>query len=140
MTGLLILVVTLAVASGAGVLLRRRAGRHRTVATGERVEPADIGASLGTRATLLQFSSAFCQPCRATRRVLGEVAEIVPGVRHVEVDAESHLDLVRRLDVRRTPTVLLLNADGVVATRASGQPTRQQVIAALGSVIEGVPG
>jgi hypothetical protein len=40
--------------------------------------------------------------------------------------------------------VLLLDADGVVSTRASGQPTRQQVIAALGTVIggsiEGVPG
>jgi len=118
------------------------------IASGDRIGPADIGAQLGERATLLQFSSAFCQPCRATRRVLGEVSQIVPGVRHVEVDAESHLDLVRRLDVRRTPTVLLLDADGVVSTRASGQPTRQQVIAALGTVIkgpiagpiEGVPG
>ena len=148
MTGVLVLVVTLVVATIAGVLLRRRAGRHRAVASGDRIASAEIGAQLGERATLLQFSSAFCQPCRATRRVLGEVAEIVPGVRHIEVDAESHLDLVRRLDVRRTPTVLLLDADGVVSTRASGQPTRQQVIAALGTVIkgpivgpiEGVPG
>jgi thiol-disulfide isomerase/thioredoxin len=147
-TGVLVLVVTLMVATVAGVVWRRRAGQHRTIASGDRVEPADIGAQLGERATLLQFSSAFCQPCRATRRVLGEVAGIVPGVRHVEVDAESHLDLVRRLDIRRTPTVLLLDADGVVSTRASGQPTRQQVIAALGTVIkepivgpiEGVPG
>jgi thiol-disulfide isomerase/thioredoxin len=147
-TGVLVLVVTLMVATLAGVLLRRRSGQHRVIASGDRVGPADIGAQLGERATLLQFSSAFCQPCRATRRVLGEVSQIVPGVRHVEVDAESHLDLVRRLDVRRTPTVLLLDADGVVSTRASGQPTRQQVIAALGAVIngpiagpiEGVPG
>ena len=29
---------------------------------------------LGERATLLQFSSAFCAPCRATRRVLGDVS------------------------------------------------------------------
>jgi len=147
-TGVLILVVTLMVATLAGVLFRRRSGQHRVIASGDRIGPADIGAQLGERATLLQFSSAFCQPCRATRRVLGEVSQIVPGVRHVEVDAESHLDLVRRLDVRRTPTVLLLDADGVVSTRASGQPTRQQVIAALGTVIkgpiagpiEGVPG
>ena len=144
MTGVLVLVVTLTVATLAGVLLRRRSGQHRVIASGDRIAPAEIGAQLGERATLLQFSSAFCQPCRATRRVLGEVSQIVPGVRHVEVDAESHLDLVRRLDVRRTPTVLLLDADGVVSTRASGQPTRQQVIAALGTVIkgpiEGVPG
>src|SRR5690242_9164785 len=53
-------------------------------------------AGLGERATLLQFSSAFCAPCRATRRVLGDVAGIVPGVTHIEVDAEQHLDLVRR--------------------------------------------
>jgi thiol-disulfide isomerase/thioredoxin len=139
-TGLLVLVVTLVVATVTGVALQRRAGQHRVVAAGDRIAPTDIGAQLGERATLLQFSSAFCQPCRATRRVLGEVAEIVPGVRHVEVDAESHLELVRRLDVRRTPTVLLLDRDGVVSTRAAGQPTRQQVIAALGQVIEGVPG
>jgi thiol-disulfide isomerase/thioredoxin len=139
-TGVLVLVVTLAVATAIGVAFRRRSGQHQVVASGERIEPSDIGAPLGERATLLQFSSAFCQPCRATRRVLGEVAEIVPGVRHIEVDAESHLDLVRRLDVRRTPTVLLLDSAGVVATRASGLPTRQQVIAALGQVIEGVPG
>lgn len=140
MTGVLVLVVTLAVATAIGLLFRRRSGQHQVVASGDRINPADIGAPLGERATLLQFSSAFCQPCRATRRVLGEVAEIVPGVRHIEVDAESHLDLVRRLDVRRTPTVLLLDADGVISTRASGLPTRQQVIAALGQVIEGVPG
>ena len=33
-----------------------------------------VDVPLGERATLLQFSSAFCAPCRATRRVLGEVA------------------------------------------------------------------
>ena len=49
----------------------------------------------GERATLLQFSSAFCAPCRATRRMLADVAGMVPGVTHVEVDAEEHLDLVR---------------------------------------------
>src|SRR5687768_1652012 len=48
---------------------------------------------LGERATLLQFSSAFCAPCRATRRILSDVAEAVPGVAHIEVDAEHHLDL-----------------------------------------------
>lgn len=97
-----------------------------------RLCPADIdGVALGERATLVQFSSAFCQPCRATRRILADVAEIVPGVAHVDIDAESHLDLVRRLDVRRTPTTLVLDADGRVTTRASGQPRKEQVLAAL---------
>jgi thiol-disulfide isomerase/thioredoxin len=87
---------------------------------------------LGERATLLQFSSAFCAPCRATRRVLHDVAAIVPGVRHVEVDAEHHLDLVHRLGVVRTPTTLVLDAHGREVSRASGAPTPQAVIATLG--------
>jgi len=94
--------------------------------------PGDLDvADLGERATLVQFSSAFCAPCRATRRILAEVADVVPGVTHVEIDAESHLDLVRRLDVMRTPTTLVLDAAGRVTNRASGQPRKEQVLAAL---------
>lgn len=94
----------------------------------------DLGGPLGSRATLVQFSSAFCAPCRATRRVLAEVAGMTDGVAHLEIDAESHLDLVRRLDVRRTPTVFVLGPDGRIAHRASGQPRKADVIAALGEV------
>lgn len=95
---------------------------------------ADLGADLGSMATLVQFSSAFCQPCRATRRVLDDVAQMVPGVAHVEIDAEAHLDLVRRLDILRTPTVLVLDERGVIRKRASGQPRKADVIAALGEL------
>jgi thiol-disulfide isomerase/thioredoxin len=98
------------------------------------VTVAELGQPLGSRATLLQFSSAFCVPCRATRRILAEVAGMTDGVVHVEIDAESHLDLVRRLDVRRTPTVLVLGPDGQVRKRASGQPRKADVIAVLGSI------
>ena len=101
---------------------------------GETLTAADLGAPLGARATLVQFSTAFCQPCRATRRTLDEVAGMVDGVAHVEVDAESNLDLVRRFDVMRTPTVLVLDAAGAVRKRATGQPRKADVIAALGQV------
>jgi thiol-disulfide isomerase/thioredoxin len=92
---------------------------------------AGVAVPLGERATLLQFSSAFCAPCRATRRVLGEVAELVPGVTHVEVDAEHHLEVVRSLRVLRTPTTLILDPEGREVSRASGLPQRDQVLAAL---------
>jgi hypothetical protein len=59
---------------------------------------------------------------------------MVDGVAHVELDAESHLDLVRRLDIRRTPTVLVVDPDGRITKRASGQPRKADVIAALGDV------
>lgn len=95
---------------------------------------AAVGDELGERATLLQFSSAFCAPCRATRRVLGEVIDLVDGVTHVEVDAEHHLDATRAFGILRTPTTLVLDASGVEVTRATGAPTRDQVLTALAQV------
>ena len=94
-----------------------------------------LGAAAGERATLLQFSSAFCAPCRATRRTLADVTALVPGVAHVEVDAELHLDVVRRLGIVTTPTTLVLDAAGREVTRASGQPRKADVLAALGQAL-----
>ncbi|WP_457456977.1 thioredoxin family protein [Streptomyces sp. TE5632] len=127
----------LAAASAHGVPQRRRSRRVRVRGRddGKRLRAPELGSELGERATLVQFSSAFCAPCRATRRVLGEVAGLVPGVAHVEIDAEAHLDLVRRLEILRTPTVLVLDADGRVVRRATGQPRKADVIAALGEAV-----
>jgi len=99
------------------------------------LDAAELGAELGERATLVQFSTAFCQPCRATRRTLTEVAGMVEGVAHVEIDAEEHLTLVRSLGISRTPTVLVLDARGRVVRRAVGQPRTADVVAALGRAI-----
>ncbi|MEV2213514.1 thioredoxin family protein [Streptomyces sp. NPDC050997] len=137
MTGLVVCVAVLAAASAYGVLHRRRSGRIRVRGRddGKRLGAAELGGRLGERATLVQFSSAFCAPCRATRRVLGEVADLVPGVTHVELDAEDNLDLVRVLDILKTPTVLVLDADGRIVRRAAGQPRKADVIAALGEAV-----
>jgi len=137
MTGLVVCVAVLLAASAYGVLHRRRSGRIRVRGRddGKRLGAAELGGRLGERATLVQFSSAFCAPCRATRRVLGEVADLVPGVTHVELDAEDNLDLVRALDILKTPTVLVLDADGRIVRRAAGQPRKADVIAALGEAV-----
>lgn len=137
MTGILVCVAVLVLASAYGVLQRRRGGRVRVRGRdgGKRLGAGDLGGDLGDRATLVQFSSAFCAPCRATRRVLGEVADLVPGVRHIEIDAEHNLALVRALDILKTPTVLVLDADGRVIRRATGQPRKADVIAALGEAV-----
>jgi hypothetical protein len=50
------------------------------------------------------------------------------------VDAEQHLDVVRRLGILRTPTTLILDGSGAEVTRATGAPTKPQVLAALGAV------
>ncbi|WP_329561885.1 thioredoxin family protein [Kitasatospora sp. NBC_01266] len=139
MTGLLVCVAVLALASAFGFSRARRDGKVRAVTARGRDETVQLSAAdlgeqieLGERATLVQFSTAFCQPCRATRRVLAEVAGMVTGVAHVEIDAEQHLELVRRLEILRTPTVLVLDGTGRVVKRAVGQPRRADVIAALG--------
>ncbi|WP_067501952.1 thioredoxin family protein [Actinoplanes sp. TFC3] len=101
---------------------------------------AQLRAELGVepaKATLLQFSSAFCAPCRAMRRVSAEVAAMVPGVRHVEVDAESHLTAMRALEVAGTPALLLVNRDGVVVRRAVTVPSKPQLIVALSDLLTG---
>jgi thiol-disulfide isomerase/thioredoxin len=141
-------VAVVAPASGVGLLRLARDGRvrgtHRIAAGPAAGEvpaapgPLDgLGRQHGERATLLQFSSAFCAPCRATRRVLGEVAGLVPGVVHVELDAEQHLDVVRRLGIVRTPTTLVLDARGSEVSRATGAPTRDEVLAALVKAVAG---
>lgn len=137
MTGLMVCVAVLAAASAYGVLHRRRNGRVRVRGRdeGQRLGADRLGGELGERATLVQFSSAFCAPCRATRRVLGEIAGMVPGVVHLEIDAEARLDLVRDLGILKTPTVLVLDADGRVVRRAAGQPRKADVIAALGEAV-----
>ncbi len=135
MQGPLAIGAALVLASALGMWLRRSGRRLSRPAAGPVLGPRDLGGALGERATLVAFSSAFCQPCRATRRVLDQVSAQVPGVAHIEIDAESHLELVRRLDVRRTPTVLVLDPEGRIVRRASGQPRPADVLAALGAAV-----
>ncbi|MFI5670412.1 thioredoxin family protein [Streptomyces sp. NPDC051704] len=111
-------------------------GDEDAQATGlARLGAAELGAPPGRRASLVQFSSAFCQPCRATRRILAEVAGLVEGVEHIEIDAEARLELVRALGIEKTPTVLVLDAGGRIVRRAVGMPRKADVIAALGAAI-----
>ncbi len=101
------------------------------------ITAAQLGRPLGSRATLVQFSTAFCAPCRATRRVLADVAGMVDGVVHVEVDAEANLGLVRSLGIHSTPAVFVLGADGTILRRGTGQPRKPDVIAALAAIAPG---
>ena len=137
MSGILILAAIAVLLAVFGVWRRVSDGRMRAGSRTDvpRLSPAEVGGELGDKATLVQFTSAFCAPCRATRRILGEVAQMIPGVKHVDLDVEQHLDLARELNISRTPTVLVLDADGAIVRRASGQPRKADVIAALGEAM-----
>jgi thiol-disulfide isomerase/thioredoxin len=146
--GVIALCAALALATVFGVTLRRRAGRFRPgpaqaapagqAATQPRdgtLTEADLGRKLGERATLVQFSTAFCAPCRPTRQILAQVAGMVDGVTHVEIDAAERLDLTRRLRISSAPTILVLDSGGGIVKRAVGLPRKADVIAALGTAI-----
>jgi thiol-disulfide isomerase/thioredoxin len=149
MGGLIVLVVVLAAATVAGLALRQRRGKFRASPAGAlrplagRITLADpavltaeeLGVPLGARATLVQFSTEFCANCPPTRRMLGQVAQDHDGVELVEVDAAARLDLARRLNIYSTPTILVLGPDGAIASRASGQPRKADVLAAVGEIL-----
>lgn len=156
MTGVIILIASLAVATAVGVVMRLRAGRVRTyartdgpVSPDSPVAPApapadfitagDLGAPLGNRATLVQFSAEFCRYCGPSRDLLIDLAMQSPGIAVVEVNAGERMDLTKRFRVFSTPTVLMLRWDGSVAARSSGKPEKANLAESLRSVLnEGV--
>lgn len=127
--------IVLGLATAYGLWYQGSRGKIQAKAiSGKALSASVIGGDLGSRATLVQFSSAFCTPCRATRTLLENVVTELSDVRHVEIDAETNLELVRELDIRSTPTTLILNGFGIEVGRAVGAPKRDQVLAALAAI------
>jgi glutaredoxin len=87
--------------------------------------------------TVVQFSTAFCGPCRATRARLQQLRTTRPGLAYVDVDAESHLEAVRELDVRRTPTLFYVGRDGSLLGRSSGAPRAGELTALVDAHVAG---
>jgi thiol-disulfide isomerase/thioredoxin len=130
------LLAVLAAASVFGIWFRHTRGEFRRKKTvdGPRLTSDQIGIALGERVTMVQFSSAFCSPCRATRVLLEQMVQTMPDVAYAHIDAESHLELVRQLNILSTPTTLFLNRDGTEVGRAMGTPKRSQVLTAVAAV------
>jgi thiol-disulfide isomerase/thioredoxin len=131
---LLPIAIVLVLASGFGFWHNRSRGKVVVKSDKGLITPAMIGADLGSRVTLLQFSTVFCGPCRATRLLIQDVTANMSDVAHVEVDAEANLELVRKLDIRSTPTTLFLDARGHEIGRAMGAPKREQVLQAIAAI------
>lgn len=130
------LVIVLVLATAYGFVWKRKQGaiRSNMAIPGHRLNAATLGQPLGSRATMVQFSSAFCTPCRATHSLLSQMVQSMDDVKHIQIDAESHLELVRELDIRSTPTTLFINKDGIEVGRAAGTPKRDQVLEALAAI------
>jgi thiol-disulfide isomerase/thioredoxin len=131
---LLPIAIVLVLATAYGLWYQRSRGKVVVRSDKGLIAPSMIGVALGSRATVVQFSSAFCSPCRATRMLLEDVTEEMSDVVYVEIDAETNLELVRTLDIRSTPTTLFLDGNGHEVGRAMGAPKRDQVLGAISAI------
>jgi len=131
------IIIIFTLATGYGIWYQRSRGKVKAKAKRASAKPLigeEIGGELGTRATFVQFSSAFCTPCRATRALLTDITADLSDVKHIEIDAEQNLELVRKLDIRSTPTTLVLDRNGLEIGRAIGAPKRAEILTTLESI------
>ena len=137
----MVAVTVLAAATVGGLVYRSRSGRLTSAsvaADGSAVIPAGLLAEPAdgdSGVTLLHFSSATCAPCRQVRAVCADLSTTMAGVRHVEIDADEHLDAARELDIWRLPTLLVVDRSGRIAQRAVGVPDRAALSAAVSEVL-----
>lgn len=133
-TAALIAAALLALATVGGIVLRSRDGVRRS-GRSVRFDPADAHpAALGSRATLVQFSTDMCSRCPQVRRMLGAVSAAHDGLEHVEIDLTHRPDLSHRYRVLQTPTTLVVDASGAVRARFHGVPHRHAVAEVVASL------
>ena len=133
MESLLPLLLLISLTSVIGLLLRAKKG---VIKKGPRVKisEGEFDGKYGSRLTILQFSTTFCSECRTAKAIVQDVVKPFKDITYVEVNAESNLDLVRRVDIRSTPTTIFLDSKGFEIARAKGAPKRDQLIKAIKAI------
>ena len=133
MESLLPLLLLISLTSAIGLLLRAKKG---VIKKGSRlkISEGEFDGKYGSRLTILQFSTTFCSECRTAKAIVKDVVKDSKDITYVEVDAESNLDLVRRVDIRSTPTTIFLDSKGLEIARAKGAPKRDQLIKAIKAI------
>jgi thioredoxin-related protein len=133
MESLLPLLLLISITSVIGLTLRAKKG---VIKKGSRlkISEGEFDGKYGSRLTILQFSTTFCSECRTAKAIVKDVVKDSKDITYVEVEAESNLDLVRRVDIRSTPTTIFLDSKGFEIARAKGAPKRDQLIKAIKAI------
>lgn len=134
-TGAYIVIAVVVVSSLIGFMRIRTDGTVRSHKAGTFVTAEELGHQMGSSATFIQFSSPFCQPCKATHDMIGNLVTGKPEVAHVDLQVADHLDLVNQLNIMRTPTTVLLNSHGHIEYRVEGAPRSGELAEALQKVL-----
>lgn len=133
MESLLPLLLLISITSIIGLTLRAKKGVIKKVSR-LKISEGEFAGKYGSRLTILQFSTTFCSECRTAKAIVKDVVKDSKDITYVEVDAESNLDLVRRVDIRSTPTTIFLDSKGFEIARAKGAPKRDQLIKAIKAI------
>jgi thioredoxin-related protein len=127
MKSLLPLVLILGLTTVFGLRYRVKKGAIKEK-KGSQILESELGKKYGNRATVVIFSTTFCSECRAAKALIRDVTSTLSGISYVEIGAESNLELVRKVDIRSTPTTIFLDKAGFEIARATGAPKRDQLI------------
>jgi thiol-disulfide isomerase/thioredoxin len=132
-----------AVATLVGLALRWLQGRVRSTERGTVVTASELpfDVTFGAGATLLQFSTDVCSPCRATHKVLHGIANEYgteskkDAVAHVDLNLTHRPDLAKHFNIMQTPTTFILDGRGVVRARIGGAVRGESVRAELDRIL-----
>jgi thiol-disulfide isomerase/thioredoxin len=127
------LFLILAVSLIIGIIWRINLGKVKSKVRSSILE-SELGVELGKLGTVVVFTTTFCSECRATKAIVKDVVKNFKGITYIEVDAESNLNLVRRIDIRSTPTTIFLDRKGFEIARAKGAPKRDQIIKVIEAI------
>ena len=133
MKSLLPLVLILALTAVVGFRYRVRKGVIKEK-KGSQILESELGKKYGKRATVVIFSTTFCSECRSAKALISDVTSTLSDISYIEIDAESNLELVRKVDIRSTPTTIFLDKAGFEIARATGAPKRDQLIKVITSL------
>jgi thiol-disulfide isomerase/thioredoxin len=133
MSNSIFLILILGVCLIIGISWRINLGKVKSKVRSSILE-SELGVKLGKLGTVVVFTTTFCSECRTTKAIVKDVVKDYKEVTYVEVDAESNLDLVRRVDIRSTPTTIFLDSKGFEIARAKGAPKRDQLIKAIKAI------
>lgn len=76
---------------------------------------------------VVDFTAAWCPPCRAMKPILSELAAERDDIRFTELDVDAHPDLAARYDVLSMPTFIVFRHGEPVGKLVGARPKKRFV-------------
>lgn len=83
------------------------------------VTDQEFSAATATGTVVVDFTAAWCPPCRVMEPLLDTIAGETPGARFLRMDTDAHPTTMTRLGIRGLPTLVVFR-DGQIVDRIVG--------------------